>query len=94
MADLALENYSHRPRMVRLKAWLLLNDINSKHLAAKLGISPQLMSMTLSGMRPDADRINSLVELGIPRDLLPPPHSAPDPAPNVRERRGRTSGRK
>jgi transcriptional regulator with XRE-family HTH domain len=60
-------------RKVRLKAWLVLHEITAKSLADKLGISQQLLSMTLSGVRPDANRIDMLVQLGIPRELLPTP---------------------
>lgn len=58
-------------RQAKLKAWLLLHNIEQKQLAEQLGISPQLLSMTLSGRRVSKERLEALIKLGIPRELLP-----------------------
>jgi transcriptional regulator with XRE-family HTH domain len=66
-------NTNFPSRQARLKAWLLLKNIEQKSLAAQLGISEQLLSMTLTGKRVSRTRIAALAQLGIPEDLLPQP---------------------
>jgi len=58
-------------RQARLKAWFLLNNIEQKDLAKKMGISQQLLSMTLTGSRATRERIGQLISYGVPEDLLP-----------------------
>lgn len=58
-------------RQARLKAWLLLHAIEQKDLAEKMGISQQLLSMTLTGRRTTKGRLEQLAGLGVPVELLP-----------------------
>ena len=58
-------------RQARLKAWFLLNGIEQQEFAKKMGITPQLLSMTLSGRRATKERIRQLIRLGVPEELLP-----------------------
>jgi transcriptional regulator with XRE-family HTH domain len=48
-----------------------ISNIEQKDLAEKMGISQQLLSMTLAGRRTTKERLEQLVSLGIPEDLLP-----------------------
>ena len=64
-------NTNSPTRQARLKVWLLLNSVEQQELAQKMGISPQLLSMTLTGRRATKERIEQLINLGIPEDLLP-----------------------
>jgi transcriptional regulator with XRE-family HTH domain len=66
-------NTNSPSRQARLKAWLLLQNIEQKALAEQLGISEQLLSMTLTGKRVCRHRIAALAQLGIPEELLPQP---------------------
>ena len=66
-------NTNSPSRQARLKAWLLLQNIEQKSLAAQLGISEQLLSMTLTGKRVNRSRIAELARMGIPEELLPQP---------------------
>ena len=81
-------NMNSPTRQARLKAWLLLNSIEQKDLAEKMGISPQLLSMTLAGRRATKARIDQLISFGIPEDLLPTLRMKKTPGPKV------TSGEK
>jgi transcriptional regulator with XRE-family HTH domain len=45
--------------------------LEQKELAEKMGISPQLLSMTLAGERATKARIEQLVALGIPEKVHP-----------------------
>lgn len=49
-----------------------------------MGISPQLLSMTLAGRRATKERLDQLIKLGIPVDLLPTlkTKKKPGPKPN------------
>lgn len=67
-------------RQRELKVWLLVNGITQKTLAQELGISPQLLSMTLSGRRMTRERFAALTALGIPAELLPSPVQGSDRA--------------
>lgn len=64
-------NANSPTRQAQLKAWLLLHNIEQKDLAKQMGVSQQLLSMTLTGTRTTKERLEQLVNLGIPRDLLP-----------------------
>jgi len=76
-------NMNSPTRQARLKAWLLLNSIEQKDLAEKMGISPQLLSMTLAGRRATKERIDQLISFGIPEDLLPTLRTKKTPGPKV-----------
>lgn len=58
-------------RQAKLKAWFLLNNLEQKSLAGQMGISEQLLSMTLHGKRATKERLDALVALGVPQELLP-----------------------
>lgn len=60
-------------RQARLKAWMVEHGIESRVLARAIGISPQMMSMITNGERAPKGRIESLIQLGVPRELLPTP---------------------
>lgn len=64
-------NANSPTRQARLKAWLLLHNIEQKDLAEQMGVSQQLLSMTLTGTRATKERLEQLIDLGIPRNLLP-----------------------
>ena len=58
-------------RQAQLKAWLILHNWDGTTLAKEMGISAQLLSMTLSGKRMTEERHSRLLSLGIPEELLP-----------------------
>lgn len=60
-------------RQARLNAWLAERNVKKKDLAAACGIKPNTLSMILSGERRPARRIQALIDLGIPAELLPTP---------------------
>ncbi len=60
-------------RQARLKAWMVKFGIEARALAQAAGVSPQMMSMIISGSRAPRERIERLVAAGVPRDLLPEP---------------------
>lgn len=60
-------------RQARLKAWMAKYGIESRALADVAGVSPQMMSMIITGSRAPRERIERLVSAGVPRDLLPEP---------------------
>ena len=70
-------------RQARLKSWFLLNNIEQKDLAEKMGISQQLLSMTLAGRRATKERLEQLVSLGIQEDLLPELEDKRKPRPTT-----------
>ena len=76
-------NVNPPARQARLKAWFLLNSIEQQELAKKMGISPQLLSMTLAGRRATKARIEQLIGFGIPEDLLPPIRAKKKTGPKV-----------
>ncbi|WP_232034910.1 helix-turn-helix domain-containing protein [Desulfovibrio ferrophilus] len=47
--------------------------LESRELARAAGVSPQMMSMIISGRRAPRERIERLVQAGVPRELLPDP---------------------
>ncbi len=66
-------NINELNRQEKLKIWLLANKISQRWLAEQLGISQQALSMILLGKRRPRKRIEQLVALGVPRELLPEP---------------------
>ena len=66
-------NINKLTRQEKLKIWLMTNGISQRWLANQLGITQQALSMILKGLRSPKKRINQLVELGVPRELLPEP---------------------
>lgn len=60
-------------RRKRLKIWMILNDLNTKLLALRVGVGESMMSSIVSGAKAPAERIEQLAALGIPRDFLPEP---------------------
>ena len=48
-----------------------------------MGISQQLLSMTLAGRRATKERLEQLVSLGIPEDLLPELEDKRKPRPTT-----------
>ncbi len=74
------------PRQARLKAWLAYHGIGNRELAEKLGVHPSMITRICKGERAPAERIAQLVELGIPRTLLPEPNARkPGRPPQKRE---------
>jgi ribosome-binding protein aMBF1 (putative translation factor) len=61
-------------RQARLKAWLAYHGIGNRELAEKLEVHPSMITRICKGERAPAERIAQLVELGIPRTLLPEPN--------------------
>jgi transcriptional regulator with XRE-family HTH domain len=70
-----MDDKKHKQKR-RLKAWLLLHGVEQKELALRLRISPQLLSMALSGRRMTRERFAALIAEGIPAELLPEPKQA------------------
>lgn len=60
-------------RQARLKAWMATYGIEARGLARAAGVSPQMMSMIIAGRRAPRERIERLVQAGVPSDLLPEP---------------------
>lgn len=60
-------------RATALKTWLAYHGVEAKTLADRLGVHRGTVSRLISGERSSAVLIESLVEMGIPRDLLPVP---------------------
>ncbi|GAB6176899.1 hypothetical protein JCM16814_17900 [Desulfobaculum senezii] len=85
MKNLSESIQLHKPtRQARLRAWMIEHGVESRDLARAVGISPQMMSMITTGERAPKDRIERLVELGVPRDLLPPPYKGRKRGPKPR----------
>lgn len=61
-------------RQARLKAWLAYHGVGNRELAEKLGVHPSMITRIFKGERAPAERIAQLVELGIPKSLLPEPN--------------------
>jgi transcriptional regulator with XRE-family HTH domain len=79
---------SDRPdsdRIDELQAYLAKHRVSKKELAKQLGVHPSMISRIISGERAPAGRLDQLVALGIPRELLPEPNGPPG-----RPRRKRT----
>ena len=72
-----------QPRMTRqaaerfrkIKAWLVMRGLTHRELARLIGVHPSMITRILKGERAPAARIASLVELGVPEHLLPPPNT-------------------
>jgi len=73
-------------RAADLRAYLAKNSLSKKELAKKVGVHPSMISRIISGERAPAGRLEQLVALGIPRELLPEPNGPPG-----RPRRKRTA---
>lgn len=56
-----------------LRAWLVYNGISNKELAHHLGTHTSFITRLIKGERRPKDKIQRLVEYGIPKDLLPSP---------------------
>lgn len=54
-----------------LNAWLVLNRLSRGKIAQKLGISHQMVGQILSGKKIPQNRIDQMIEMGIPAELLP-----------------------
>jgi transcriptional regulator with XRE-family HTH domain len=72
-------------RVDELQAYLAKNRVSKKELAKQLGVHPSMISRIISGERAPAKRLEHLIDLGIPRELLPEPNGPPG-----RPRRKRT----
>ncbi len=60
-------------RQAALNAWLQLKGLSKVELAKRLGVHPSMVSRIVSGQRSPAKRIEALVKMGIPAELLPKP---------------------
>ncbi|QJT08929.1 XRE family transcriptional regulator [Oceanidesulfovibrio marinus] len=56
-----------------LRAWLAFNGISNKELAIHLGTHTSFVTRLIKGERRPKDKIQRLVEYGIPANLLPAP---------------------
>lgn len=63
-------------RQARLNAWIAQNGLRKCDLARALGVSPAMISEIISGRSAPRGRIEQLVALGVPEDLLPEPSDA------------------
>lgn len=54
-----------------LSAWLTYHGIERKWLAKELGITPGALTRIIQGKNRPKARIQRLIELGIPAELLP-----------------------
>jgi len=54
-----------------LATWLVYHGIGRKNLAKQLGITPSALTRIIQGKHRPQRRIQHLIELGIPSDLLP-----------------------
>lgn len=64
-------------RQDSLQAWLAYYRIAKKDLAQKIGVSQSMISKIIRGERAPAARLEQLVALGVPRELLPEPSGPP-----------------
>ncbi|MBF0481085.1 MAG: helix-turn-helix transcriptional regulator [Desulfovibrionaceae bacterium] len=80
-----MSDHPESNRVDELQAYLAKNRVSKKELAKQLGVHPSMISRIISGERAPASRLEKLVELGIPRELLPEPNGPPG-----RPRRRRT----
>ncbi|AGW13421.1 helix-turn-helix domain-containing protein [Megalodesulfovibrio gigas] len=64
-------------RQQKLEAWLSYHRIYKNRLAVDLGVHPSMISRIIKGDRAPKERIQQLVELGIPEQLLPAPSRPP-----------------
>ena len=60
-----------KSRYARLKSWLALHGVSQKVLADSMGITPSMISKIIKGERAPKNRLDQLVALGIPAELLP-----------------------
>lgn len=74
----AIDNQSTEPeaRQLDLQVFCIRRGLKGKDLAAKLGVSPSLISKIFKGDRRSPEVIKGLVELGIPAHLLPEPKAS------------------
>lgn len=61
-------------RQARLNAWIAQHGLRKCDLARALGVSPAMISEIISGRSAPRGRIEQLVALGVPEDLLPEPN--------------------
>ena len=64
-------------RQYKLEAWLSYHRVLKNALAAELGIHPSMISRIIKGDRAPKKRIEQLVSMGIPKELLPEPSRPP-----------------
>lgn len=58
-------------RQARLRAWMALHGVTNLELARRIGVHYSTVSLILNGHRAPADRIEALVAVGVPEELLP-----------------------
>lgn len=79
-------------RRQRLKAWMAEHGVRQKTLAEALGIHVSYIGKIVSGEYRPAYQVARLIELGIPRQLLPEPYAGkPGPRPGMRRGRPQDS---
>lgn len=66
-------NQKKPDRQIELKVWLLRKKITQQDLALAIGVSKQLIGFIIDGKRRSPWRIQQLVDVGVPPDLLPDP---------------------
>jgi len=66
-------------RQARLNGWLAEHELSKAQVARDLGVSPQMVSMILSGERMSKARHEQLTAYGIPAELLPEPRKPKQP---------------
>lgn len=68
-------------RQTSLKAWLVYHGVPMHKLASAIGVHPSMVSRIIRGERAPAKRIQQLIALGIPEELLPAPSPPPGRPP-------------
>lgn len=75
-------------RQARCEAWLVQYGVTKTALAKHLGIDPTYVGKIIAGERRPQKHIKSLIEMGVPADLLPEPGDGkPGPKPRLSDRR-------
>ncbi|WP_034642355.1 helix-turn-helix domain-containing protein [Desulfovibrio inopinatus] len=59
------------------RAWLAFHGLSLTELAVKVGVSQATLSRLIDGQRTNRDTMDKLVELGVPKEILPTPKNPP-----------------
>lgn len=73
------------PRQQRLNAWLVERGITRQQLAQATGLSVSFIGKVFSGQKTPKKRIDQLINLGIPAELLPEPGTPKKRGPKPKE---------
>ena len=76
------------PRQQRLNAWLVERGITRQQLAEATGLSASFIGKVFSGQKTPKKRIDQLVSMGIPADLLPNPTTPKKRGPKPKNQHG------